>query len=115
MNQFVLIFRMDIETPGLQPTPGQMKLYMEEWDKWIRYIQDRKQLAEGGNHLSVTGKVLRRGILMTDGPYMSGNEAVVGYILIKAKDMEDALGIARKCPMLDGEGTSVEVRETSNT
>ena len=33
------------------------------------------------------------------------------YIIIKAKDLDDAVSIAKDCPILQGEGTSVEVRE----
>ena len=40
------------------------------------------------------------------------NESVTGYIIILAKDIADAVHIAKKCPILQCEGTSVEVRET---
>jgi len=40
------------------------------------------------------------------------NESVTGYIIILAKDIAVAVHIAKKCPILQGEGTSVVVRET---
>ena len=40
------------------------------------------------------------------------NESVTGYIIILAKDIADAVHIAKKCPILQGEGTSVVIRET---
>jgi hypothetical protein len=51
---------------------------------------------------------------MKEGPYVLNKESIAGYIIILAKDMEDATSIAKKCPILQGEGTSVEVRETAN-
>ncbi len=51
--------------------------------------------------------------MITDGPYTVNRESVAGYIVIFAKDIDDAVRIARKCPILRGEGTSVEVRETA--
>lgn len=111
MKEYILLFRMDITTPEAQPTKAQMEGYMRDWAKWIQTIVDKDQLAEGGNHLSTTGKVLRPKKQMNDGPYVVNKESVAGYILVLAKDMNDALTIARECPILQGEGTSVEVRE----
>jgi hypothetical protein len=102
---------MDITTKSAQPTSAQMKVYMTQWMEWINEISAQKQLAEGGNHLEKSGKVLRPKDVITDGPYTVNKESVAGYIIILAKDMDDAVRIASKCPILQGEGTNVEVRE----
>ena len=115
MKEFVLIFRMDILTPEAQPTAEQMEGYMKGWMEWINEISDHGQLAEGGNHLSNSGTVLRSKNRMTGEPYTVNNESVSGYILILAKDRNEALRIAGKCPILQGDGTSVEIRETATT
>jgi hypothetical protein len=111
MKEFVLIFRMDIITEEAQPSPEQMKVYMDQWMQWIDYIDGKGQLAEGGNHLSRAGKVLKPNNFINDGPYEVNKESIAGYIIIYAKDVDDAVAIATKCPILMGEGTSVEVRE----
>jgi len=113
MKEFILLFRMDITTPEAQPTPGQMDIYMQDWMEWINDISAHGQLADGGNHLSNSGTVLRSMNRINGEPYTSNNESVSGYIIILAKNEKDALSIARKCPILSGEGTSVEVRETA--
>jgi hypothetical protein len=77
-----------------------MEVYMKDWMKWITDISDRGQLAEGGNHLSGSGTVLRSENRMTGEPYTVNNESVSGYILIQANDINDAIRIARKCPIL---------------
>ena len=115
MKEFVLIFRMDILTKEVQPSPEQMELYMTKWMEWINDISAQNQLADGGNHLSYSGKVLRPNNIMTDGPYPLNKESVAGYIIILAKDVDDAVRIAKKCPILQGVGTSVEVRETATS
>jgi len=112
MKEFVLLFRMDITSPVAQPSPRQMELDMVEWMEWIDYITDKGQLAEGGNHLSYSGKVIRPFNAIVNEPYTVKNESVTGYIIILAKDIADAVHIAKKCPILQCEGTSVEVRET---
>jgi len=115
MKKFVLIFRMDITTEEIQPLEEQMKIYMDQWMEWINDITAHGQLADGGNHLSKSGKVLRSKNVMTDGPYTVNKESVAGYIIIMAEDINDAIRISQKCPILQGEGTSVEVRETETT
>ena len=112
MKEFVLMFRMDITTPEAQPTPEQMEAYMKDWMEWINDISAHGQLADGGNHLSNAGTVLRSNNRLTKEPYALNNESVSGYIIILAKNVNEAVSVARKCPILMGEGTSVEVRET---
>jgi hypothetical protein len=116
MKEFVLIFRMDITTREAQPSQEQMNLYMIQWMEWVNSISSQEQLADGGNHLSNTvGRVIRPKNVITDGPYTVNKESVAGYILILANDIDDAVRIAKNCPILQGEGTSVEVRETATS
>jgi hypothetical protein len=110
MNEFVLIFRMNITDKEAQPTPEQMKIYLKQWDKWINDIAGQNKLAEGGNHLSPEGRVLRPNNVASNGPYTEKRESVAGYIIIKAADFNEAVNLAKGCPILQGEGTSVEVR-----
>lgn len=104
---------MDITTESAQPDTGQMETYMKDWMKWMNWISEKGQLAEGGNHFSRQGTVLRPHKQVENGPYTVNRESVAGYLLVMAKNMEEAILIAKKCPILNGEGTSVEVRETA--
>ncbi|HSH64494.1 MAG TPA: YciI family protein [Bacteroidia bacterium] len=113
MKEYVLIFRMDILTEAAQPGEEQASIYMQQWMQWLNDISARGQLASGGNHLSRNGTVLRKNSRV-DRPYTENNESVAGYILVLAKNKKDALAIAEKCPILQGDGTSVEIRETDN-
>jgi hypothetical protein len=114
MPHFILFFRMDITTKEVQPTPEQMEDYMAQWKKWTDGIAAKNKLV-GGNHLSVEGKVLRSKGVITDGPYVETSESIAGYIIIKAENLDDAVKIAEKCPILQGEDTSVEVRQIANS
>ena len=112
MKEFVLLFRMDISTPEAHPSPRQLETDMVDWMEWIDYITDKGQLAEGGNHLAFKGKVIRPYNNISNEPYTEKNESVTGFIIILAKDLDDAEHLAKKCPILQNEGTSVEIRET---
>ncbi len=111
MSEFVLFFRMDILTKEVQPTPEQMEIYMEQWYHWTEGIAAQGKLAKGGNHLSSEGIVIRPGNQINEGPYVKQRESVAGYIIVTATDFDDAVAMAKECPILKGEGTSVEVRK----
>ena len=111
MNEFVLMFRMDITTKGTQPTPEQMEIYLEQWGKWINDIATQNKLADGGNQLSTEGRVLRSNNVITNVPYTEKGGLIAGYIIIKAMNFDEAVKISKSCPILQGEDTSVEVRK----
>ncbi len=46
---------------------------------------------------------------------MENQTSVAGYIIIFAKDINVAIDIASKCPILNGENTSVEIREIASS
>lgn len=113
MKEFVLLFRMDIINVEAQPTPKQMENYMQLWMNWINEIADNDQLADGGNHFSRQGRVLKPNNEVVEAPYIADNNSIAGYIIVLAKNLEEATKIAMKCPILCGQNTSVEIRETA--
>ncbi|MFC5177593.1 YciI family protein [Nocardioides taihuensis] len=50
-----------------------------------------------------------RGDVMTDGPFVETKEIVAGFYVIEATDLDAALAVARRNPVL-GQGGGVEVR-----
>ena len=113
MNEFALIFRLDIPIDGDKPSEEQMKTYMQQWTTWIVTIADKGQLAPGENHFSKSGTVIRSKNQIDEIPIESTNESVAGYILILARDIKDAIKIAEECPVLSSENTSIEIREVA--
>jgi hypothetical protein len=62
----------------------------------------------GGNALQPTGTATSiRDDVVTDGPFVETKEALGGYYLIEARDLDHALEIAKLCPARFG---GVEVR-----
>jgi hypothetical protein len=47
-----------------------------------------------------------------DGPYVEIKEALGGYIIVKANGFDEAVEIAKGCPIVNG-GASVEVRKVA--
>jgi hypothetical protein len=62
----------------------------------------------GGNALTPTSTATSiRGDIVTDGPFTETKEALGGYYLIEAADLDQALAVAKLCPAPYG---GVEVR-----
>lgn len=82
---------------------------MQEWMKWMENLGKQGTLA-GGEPLQRTGKqVTGKSKTVTDGPFVEAKEMVGGYLIINAKDIDDAVEISKGCPIFKEDG-KVEVR-----
>jgi len=48
--------------------------------------------------------------VVTNGPFTEIKEFINGFIIVKTDSVEDAIAIAKECPMVKGGGGNVEVR-----
>lgn len=112
MDEFVVLMRLDLLTKDAQPSPEQMQVFMKQYQHWVGGIAAQNKF-KGGTGLSTEGKVIRNNNVITDGPYVDIKESIAGFIIITAKDLDEATKIAAECPILAGEGNSVEVRKVS--
>jgi hypothetical protein len=111
MSQFVYLFRAtEADQREAMGTPERAQRSMEAWLRWIRDLEARGHLKDPGQPLDKAGKVVRGSDkIVTDGPYVESKDLVLGFIVIEARDLEQAVELSRGCPMLSGSG-SVEVR-----
>ena len=114
MDEYLLLMRLDIITKEAQPSPEQLQEYMKQYQDWVGGIAAQNKFG-GGTGLSTEGKVLKANNVITDGPFAELKESIAGFITIKAKDLDEAVSIAKSCPILMGEGNSVEVRKISGS
>ena len=110
MNEFLLIFRRDVEASAAQRSPEQMQTMMNYWREWIGGIAAQNKLVAVGNRLDTNGSVIKPDNVVTDGPYVEVKEAVGGFIIIRAQSLEEAGELSKNCPIL-ATGGSVEVRQ----
>ena len=110
MDEFIVLMRLDLITKEVQPSPEQLKVYMESYHQWVDGIVARGNFV-GGTGLAAEGKVIKSGKVVTDGPFAEIKESIAGFIIIKANDLDEATQLAAACPILNGEGNSVEVRK----
>lgn len=109
MKDYLLLFRAgpDLRTAS----PEQLQGTMMKWQQWLSGLESENKLG-AGQRLAPGGKILTAAKKEPiDGPFAEGKEVVGGYQLVKASSMDDAVSIARGCPIFDF-GGSVEVRES---
>lgn len=108
MNEFALIFRNE-QNPDVQFSPEQMQNILAQWRSWIGGIAAQNKLANPGNRLGFEGAVIRKGGVVTDGPYAELKEMLTGILVVKTDTLEDAIELGKGCPIFNA-GGSVEVR-----
>lgn len=111
MKEFILLFRTDYSKMP-KATPEEMQATTKRWMDWIGGIAAQNKLSSRGNRLTSDGKVVRPDNVVTDGPYTEIKESINGYSILKVDSYEEAVKIAKGCPILSV-GGNVEVREIS--
>jgi hypothetical protein len=109
MKDFLLVFRNDFNAAP-KPSAEEMQASMKLWIDWIGGIAAQNKLVDRGNRLVETGKVVGPGKVVTDGPYTEIKEFIAGYTMIKCVNYDEAVEIAKECPIVS-QGGNVEVRE----
>ena len=108
MKDFLFLFRNDYQAMQMG-SPEEMQNMMKKWMDWIGNIAAQNKLTDRGNRLGGEGKVLRPDNVVTDGPYTEIKELLGGYTIVKAESLDEAVELAKGCPILSVCG-NVEVR-----
>jgi hypothetical protein len=81
---------------------------------WIGGIAAQNKFSGGNGLLFEDSKVVRPKNVVTNGPFGEIKETIGGYMIVKAGSVEEAVEFAKGCPVLQGEGNSVEVRKIAS-
>jgi hypothetical protein len=109
MEEFMLIFRH--EDGGKTASPGQMQIWMKQTMDWIGGIAAQDKFTLGNGLPFEDSRVVWHNNVVTNGPFGDIKETIGGYIIVKAESADEAVEFAKGCPVLQGEGNSVEVRK----
>jgi hypothetical protein len=89
-------------------SPDVFQQVMEAHNRFAQHVEAKGGKIVSGNALQPTSTATSiRGDVVTDGPFAETKEALGGYYLIEARDLDQALDIAKSCPARFG---GVEVR-----
>jgi len=93
-EQFMLLL---YEDKGFEQAPASdPKAHAREYGAWARSVADH---LVGGEELSTSGKLLARNAVSDQLPSAEAG-VVAGYFVIAARDLDEAVRIARDCPHL---------------
>jgi pimeloyl-ACP methyl ester carboxylesterase len=105
-SEFLLLFRntgwhLDLSSEEIQKN-------MARFTAWFERLNQAGHF-KGGGPLGPYGKILAGSHAATDGPFVESKEAIAGFFLVRAENLEQAIEIGKGCPGLEF-GQTVEVR-----
>jgi len=112
MEEFALIMRH--QDGGKIASPEQMQEWMKQTMDWIGGIAAQNKFVSGtGLPFDDARVVVNKNAksVVTNGPFGDIKETIGGFITVRADTVEEAVEFAKGCPVLQGEGNSVEVRK----
>ncbi|MCB0664315.1 MAG: transcription initiation protein [Saprospiraceae bacterium] len=108
MDEFLLIMRH--EDGGKVASPEQMQVWMQQTMDWINGIAAKEKFVDGTGLPFDGACVVNSAKMVTNGPFGDIKETIGGFIRVRADSIEEAAEFAKGCPVLQGDGNSVEVR-----
>ncbi len=110
MKEFLLLLRGG-DGRQLQQSPEEWQQHMQRWADWMGNMAKAGKFV-GAQPLSANGKMVSgTAKIVSDGPFMEGKEMVGGYLICKVDNYDEAVALAKGCPILEFENGAVEIRE----
>jgi hypothetical protein len=109
MDEYALIMRHE---DGLKvASPEQMQVWMKQTMDWIGGIAAQNKFVSGTGLPFADARVVHSNKVVTNGPFGEIKETIGGFIVVRAESVDEAVEFAKGCPVLQGEGNSMEVRK----
>ena len=109
MDEYALIMRH--QDGGKVASPEQLQAWMKQTMDWIGGIAARNKFTSGTGLPFDDARVVNSRKVVTNGPFGDIKETIGGFIIVKADSIEEAVEFAKGCPVLQGDGNTVEVRK----
>ena len=109
MSQFLILI-YDNESKWMESSPDVSERLLAGHNA---FGEKNEKAIQGGNALQSvsTATTIRPdgagGFTVTDGPFVETKEALGGYYLVEAADLDEAIALAKQIPVVDG---GLEVR-----
>ena len=113
MKRYLLVYRYDAQALP-KGSPEELQAMTKKWMDWIGGIAAKNKFVSGTGLPFADARVVKTSNskkVVTDGPFGDIKETIGGFIVVKADSVEEAVEFAKGCPVLQGEGNSMEVRK----
>ena len=91
-------------------SPEQMQIWMKQTMDWIGSIAAQNKFVSGTGLPFDDARVVHANKMVTNGPFGEIKETIGGFIVVRAESADEAAEFAKGCPVLQGEGNTMEVR-----
>lgn len=96
--------------PDSEVSAEEMQQIIQKYVDWSNKLQEKGKL-QAGEKLADGGRILSgKGGQVVDGPFTETKETIGGYFQVEAESYDEAVAMARECPVFERNGT-VEVRQ----
>jgi len=112
MQEYALIMRH--EDGAKIASPEQMQEWMRQTMDWIGGIAAQDKFVSGTGLQFDGARVVHADKVVTNGPFGEIKETIGGIIRVKAESFDEAVEFAKGCPVLQGEGNTMEVRQITS-
>ena len=109
LQDYMLLFRLEPNF-SYSPTNVEIAFQKQQWGNWIGGIAAQAKLVST-TQLGFNGEQLSADLSVNDGVNIAENKMVGGNMVVKATSIDEAVELAKGCPILNIGGT-VEVRDT---
>jgi len=112
MKDHLILFREPDGRMDKHPEE-ELKAHRAHWAAWLNKWQVEGRLT-GGNSLTLEGRLITgEGSTITNSTHKVGTEIVGGFLLLKARNLDEAAEIISSCPIFESGGYA-EVRQLSS-
>jgi hypothetical protein len=107
-GEYMLLFRGPHWHKGL--SSEELQQVMNKVVAWFEGLRERGKM-KAAQPLGAVGRIIsgKSHGMIADGPFVESKEAVGGYLLLEADDLDEAIEVAKSIPTLKY-GVTVEVR-----
>jgi len=97
MQEFMLLMKGD---DSKDITPDEMQRRMQDYRTWMEGMMGDGKYSSGQPLLPTGKHIVNKETVLTDGPFLEPKEIIGGYIIINAMDVDEAVEIAKTCPLI---------------
>ncbi|MEM9833899.1 MAG: YciI family protein [Bacteroidota bacterium] len=96
MKQYLILLKGKKE---LNYSPEELQKRLEAYREWTfdlgeKYVISQRLEREGAHFVD-------KETIKTDGPFLEAKEIIAGYVIFKADNLEEAIGITKTLPLID--------------
>jgi hypothetical protein len=112
MNKYMLTFWNSAahEADFAELSPEAIQTEIMKWQNWMGTMAAQGKFVSTDALMPIGKTVSTSKHIITDGPFTEGKEIIGGYAIVQATDLDDAVELAKGCPIFETEGR-VEVRQ----